>query len=289
MSAVPSASGADPSARGADPSARGAAQAAASAPAVVRRPRGDAWLGGATLVLLVALLEMATRSGWVNAALVPPPSVIAQRLAGIVASGSFAAPLGGTMYLLVLAYAIGCLLGVGLGLLMGRFAFIYGLFEPLVELFRPLPKPALLPPLILFLGLGDAMKLSVIALGVFFPVLVNTIQGVRGTDPVMVDAARTFQHSRAGLLWKVVLPSALPMVLSGMRIALGIGLVLVVVAEMMAGTGGIGYLIIDMQRSFRIADMYAWIVILAVLGYVLNEVFIRVERRATHWAGPRGG
>jgi ABC-type nitrate/sulfonate/bicarbonate transport system permease component len=264
------------------------AAAQAPAPAVPGgRRRSDAWLGGLMLVLLIGLLEASVRAGWVNAALVPPPSVIARHLSAILASGSFAAPLGATLYLLAAGYAVGCLLGVGLGLLMGRFPAVHGLLEPLVEVLRPLPKPALLPPLILFLGLGDAMKLTVVALGVFFPVLINTIQGVRGTDPVLVDTARTFQHSRAALLWKVVLPSAMPLVLSGMRISLGIGLVLVVIAEMMAGTGGIGYLIIDMQRSFRIADMYAWIVILAVLGWGLNEAFVRIELRVTHWSGVR--
>jgi ABC-type nitrate/sulfonate/bicarbonate transport system permease component len=265
-----------------------AAQATKVAPARRSgRSMLEAALGPATLVALVLLLEVAVRAGWVNPVLVPAPSVIAQHIGKVIASGSFVEPLGRTMYLLAVAYAIGCVLGIAVGVAMGRFRAVHGLLEPLVEVLRPLPKPALLPPLILFLGLGDAMKLTVIALGVFFPVVINTIQGVRGTDPVMVDAARTFQHSRAATLWKVVLPSAMPLVLSGMRIALGIGLVLVVVAEMMAGTGGIGYLIIDMQRSFRIPDMYAWVVILAVLGYALNEVFVRIERRAIHWSGAR--
>lgn len=245
------------------------------------------WLGLATLAALAAVLEAATRGGLLNAALVPPPTVVAGRVGTILASGAFAAPLGHTLYLLAVAYAIGCGLAVLVGLAMGRSAFVHGLLEPLVEVLRPLPKPALLPPLILFLGLGDAMKLTVIALGVFFPVLINTIQGVRGTDPVMLDAARTFQVSRTGTLLKVVLPSALPLILTGMRIALGIGLVLVVIAEMMAGTGGLGYLIVDMQRSFRIPDMYAWSAILAVLGYGLNEAFEWIERRATHWSGSR--
>ena len=249
--------------------------------------RSHAWLGVATLLALLAAWEAAVRAGLVNAVLLPPPSTIAVRLWAIVGDGSFAAPLGRTMLLLAVAYAAGCALAVGLGLLMGRSPLVHGLLEPLVEVLRPLPKPALLPPLILFLGLGDAMKLTAIGLGVFFPVLVNTIQGVRGTDPVMLDAARTFQHGRAATLWKVVLPSALPLILAGMRISLGIGLVLVVIAEMMAGTGGIGFLIIDMQRSFRIPDMYAWIVILAVLGYLLNEAFVRIERRSLHWSGTR--
>lgn len=253
------------------------------------RQRLRAWLGPGVLLSLVLLLELATRSGWVNAVLVPPPSAVAQRVLGVVTAGSLLAPLGRTMFLLAVAYAIGCLLGIALGVLMGRFRPVHGLLEPLVEVLRPLPKPALLPPLMLFLGLGNAMKITAVALGVFFPVLINTIQGVRGVDPVMVDTARTFQHSRAAMLWKVVLPSAMPLVLAGMRIALGIALVLVVVAEMMAGTGGIGYLIIDLQRSFRIVDMYAWVVILAVLGYALNEVFVAIERRAIHWSGSRTG
>lgn len=250
-----------------------------------RRRSSDLTLGLATLALLTVLVEVLARTGLINAVLVPPPSIVARRIATIIGSGSFVEPMAHTLYLLGIAYAIGCLLAIGVGLLMGRFRVVHGLLEPLVEVLRPLPKPALLPPLILFLGLGDAMKLTVIALGVFFPVLINTIQGVRGTDPVMLDAARTFQHSRAAILWKVVLPSALPLILTGMRIALAIGLVLVVIAEMMAGTGGIGYLILDMQRSFRIPDMYAWSVILALLGFALNEVFERLERRATHWSG----
>lgn len=247
------------------------------------------WLGPAVVLVLVLLLEFAVRAGWVNPVLVPAPTIVAQRVFAVVTTGSLFDPLGRTMYLLAVAYTVGCVLAIGLGVLMGRFRPIHGLFEPLVEVLRPLPKPALLPPLMLFLGLGDTMKITAVALGVFFPVLVNTIQGVRGVDPVMVDMARTFQHSRAALLWKVVLPSAMPLILSGMRIALGIALVLVVVAEMMAGTGGIGYLIIDLQRSFRIVDMYAWVVILAVLGYALNEVFVRIERRALHWSGARVG
>jgi ABC-type nitrate/sulfonate/bicarbonate transport system permease component len=115
-------------------------------------------------------------------------------------------------------------------------------------------------------------------------VLINTVQGVRGTDPVMIDVARTFGHRPRNLMFKVVLPSALPMILSGMRVSLGLGLILVVIAEMLAGTGGVGYLILDMQRSFKVPQMYAWIVILAVLGYALNAAFVFAERRVIHWS-----
>ena len=247
----------------------------------------DALLGLGTIALLLLALEGAVRAGKINAAIVPPPSVVVQKLAAIVTGGAFLAPLGQTMYLLFVSYVIGCALAVAVGLLMGRYRFVEGLLEPLVEFIRPLPKPALLPPLILFLGLGDAMKMTVISLGVFFPVLINTVQGVRGTDPVLLDVGRTFGHKPTAALGKIILPAALPLILAGMRVSLGLGLVLVIVAEMMAATGGIGFLVIDMQRSFRSADMYAWIVILAVLGYALNALFVRLERRLIHWSYSR--
>ena len=250
-------------------------------------PTLERLLGAGTIVLLLALLEVTVRAGLLNAALLPPPSVMASALGSILMKGEFLKPLGGTLYLLFVAYFSACALAIGLGLLMGRFQAVYDLFEPLVELLRPLPKPALLPPLILFLGLGDVMKLTIVGMGVFFPVLINTVQGVRGTDPVMIDVARTFGHKPAGVLFKVVLPAALPMIMSGMRVSLGLGLILVVIAEMLAGTGGVGYLILDMQRSFRVAQMYGWIAILAVLGFGLNLGFVYLEKRIIPWSFAR--
>jgi ABC-type nitrate/sulfonate/bicarbonate transport system permease component len=241
-------------------------------------------LGVGVLVAATVAVELAVRAKWVNPALIPAPSDVAVRIGEIVSSGELLGPLGATLYLLFAAYFVACFIAIGVGLAMGRFPALYNLLEPLVELLRPLPKPALLPPLILFLGLGDAMKLTVIGLGVFFPVLINTVQGVRGVDRVLVDTGRTFRCGRRALLFKIVLPAALPLILAGMRVALGLGLILVVIAEMLAGTGGLGYLIIDMQRSFRVQHMYAWIVLLAVLGYALNFLFLKLEQRVIHWA-----
>jgi ABC-type nitrate/sulfonate/bicarbonate transport system permease component len=241
--------------------------------AAARAGRLEQAIGALTLLALLLALEAAVRLAWINAAFVPPPTVVLQKLWDLLARGAVAAPLVQTLTLLFSAYIVAALLAIGTGLLMGRFRFVHGLLEPLVEVLRPLPKPALLPPLILFLGLGAPMKLAVVGLGVFFPILINTVQGVRGTDPVLLDAARTFGHGRRRQLLRVILPAAMPMIVAGMRISLGLGLVLVVIAEMLAGTGGVGYLI-----------MYAWITILAVLGFGLNEVFVRLERRAIHWS-----
>jgi ABC-type nitrate/sulfonate/bicarbonate transport system permease component len=243
----------------------------------------DRALGAAGLLASLAALEVAVRLGAINGRIVPPPSAILERTVEIVGSGAFLLPLATTLYLLFLAYFVACAAAILLGLLMGRSAAVHDLLEPVVELLRPLPKPALLPVLILLLGLGNAMKLTIVGLAVFFPVLINTIQGVRGVDPVLINTARTFGYPRVTILYKVILPAALPMTLVGMRVSLALGLILVIVTEMIAGTGGLGFLIIDMQRSFKVLDMYSWLVILALTGYLLNAMFVRIERRATYW------
>jgi len=243
----------------------------------------DRLTGLAVIFVMLAALEAAVRLGKVNGMIVPPPSVIAQRTFEVIASGAFLEPLSTTLYLLFTAYFAASAIAIVVGLAMGRFVAIYNLLEPLIEIIRPLPKPALLPLAILFLGLGDAMKLTIVGLAIFFPVLINTMQGARGVDPILIDTARTFGIGRFALLKKVILPASTPLILVGMRVSLALGLILVVLTEMMAGTGGLGFLIVDMQRAFRVADMYAWLVILAVLGYALNALFVRLERQVTHW------
>lgn len=241
------------------------------------------WLGLLPLLALALGLELAGRSQAVNIALLPLPSAVFTRLADILASGALFEPLLQTTLLLATAFVIASALAIVTGLVVGRSQFAYHLLEPTLELIRPLPKPALLPPLMLLLGIGAAMKITIVGLAVFFPVFINTVQGVRGVDPVMVDVGRTFRLSRTALVLRIVLPAALPLIFTGLRIAVGLGLIVVVIAEMLAGTGGLGYLVLDMQRMFRVVDMYAWLIILAVYGFGLNSLFLVAERRLLRW------
>ena len=172
---------------------------------------------------------------------------------------------------------------VALGVTMGYSRAIYNLFEPLVELTRPIPKAALVAPLIFFLGLGDLMKVTVVALGAFFPILINTIQGVRGLEPELIFTARTFGAGTSSILAKIVLPAASPQIFAGMHISLGIGFVLVIIAEMISADGGLGFAIVNAQRSFRVREMYAWVVVLAVTGYAMNSLFMMARGRFLHW------
>jgi ABC-type nitrate/sulfonate/bicarbonate transport system permease component len=250
----------------------------------MRRERitGFAW-GLGTIAALLVLLELVVEAGWVKRSLLPPPSAVGLVLYDLLASGEVLPPLAETLARLAQGFAIGTAIAILAGLGMGYLPWLHALLEPLVELIRPLPKSALVPVLILFLGLGEAMKVTSVALAVFFPGLVATIQGVRGVDPVLLDTARTFGHGRLRIMAHIILPAALPFVLAGARIGLGLGLVLATLSEMLAGQGGVGFLILDMQRSFRVRQMYAWIVILAVVGLVLNSLFLALERSLLHW------
>jgi ABC-type nitrate/sulfonate/bicarbonate transport system permease component len=127
--------------------------------------------------------------------------------------------------------------------------------------------------------------LIIISLAALFPVLINTVQAVKGVDPVLLWTARTFRCSRSYTVFRVILPASMPLILTGMRVSLGLGLVLVVLAEMLAGENGLGFLILDMERSFRIVEMYAWVVILAVVGLALAFGFELLETRVVPWRG----
>jgi ABC-type nitrate/sulfonate/bicarbonate transport system permease component len=242
-------------------------------------------VGFASLALVLGAWEVAGREALVNPILLSRPSLVAVTLWEIISAGDFLRPLGQTVALFATGYAIASVLGVAIGVAMGVSKAAYGLLEPLVELLRPVPKPALVPALFLFLGIGEATRITVVVLAAIFPVLINTLQGVRGIDPVLLDTARTFRCSRWRTVFQVVLPAAMPGILAGMKVGLGLGLVLVVLAEMLAGETGLGYLILDLQRSFQIRDMYAWVIILAALGGVLSLVFDKAERHLVPWRG----
>ncbi len=252
------------------------------------------WSGRAVSVVLgiivplgaLIVLEIASRRGWVNPTFLPPPAAILATFWGIITSGSFGAPLALTLLLLFIGYGIGCVPAIALGILMGSSRPIFNLFEPLIELLRPLPKPALLPALILFLGLGARMEITIVALGCFFPVLINTIQGVRAVEPTMINTARTFGHGTMAIWRRILLPASAPYILAGMRISLGLGLILVVTAEMIAGSGGLGDSILSAQRTFLVKESYAWLVMLALLGLLLTWLFTWVERRVAFWNAP---
>jgi len=239
--------------------------------------------GFVVLAALLVVWEAVSRAGIVNTIYVPPITKIAGELARLIANGELAKHLGGSALRFFLGFGAATVLGLAVGLAMGYFRAGYLLLEPLIELLRPLPPPAIIPIAILFLGIENQMKIFVITFACFFPIVVNTVQGVAGIDRVLIDTARTFGLATREILWKIVLPSASPNIVAGMRISLAIALILTVISEMVASNDGIGFFILDTERAFRIADMYAGIFTLMVVGYLINRLFVAVEARALAW------
>jgi ABC-type nitrate/sulfonate/bicarbonate transport system permease component len=247
------------------------------------RAWGRRGLGLATLVAVLALWELASRTRLLNPQFFPPVTDILGTFFQLWRNNVFPEHLVATLWRMAVGYGAGAVLGIGLGLLMGRWRAVYELFEPLVEFARPMPPVALIPVLILLLGIGDEMKIAIVVFASFFPVLLNTVDGVRSVHPTLLDVARTFHFSEGDLLRKVILPAALPQIVAGLRISLAIALIVALVSEMIGATRGLGYFVLQAQRGLRIRDMYAAIVMLALLGYTLNWLFLLVEARVLAW------
>lgn len=239
------------------------------------------WGFGLVLALL-ALWELSARA-WVSSPNWPPISQVLLAGRTALASGELPAVFLSSLSRMLAGFAAGALLGVLVGLLMGRFRLVHAALDTLVELLRPIPIPAIVPPLILLLGIDTAMKVFVVAFASFFPVLVNTVAGVRAVDRTALDVARTFQVGPLRALVQVVLPASMPYIMVGLRTSLALALIVTVVAEMIAGSEGIGYYIMMMQFAMRAGEMYAAILMLAAVGYLLNLAMVRTERRVLHW------
>ena len=232
---------------------------------------------------LLLLWEVAAAKALFPPMSFPRMSAILATWWQLLASGELLGQLLPSLWRMFAGYFIGVALGVGLGLVMGYFRFFYNLLEPITEILRPIPSPAYLPIMILFLGIDDEMKIFMIAFASVFPVLLNTYSGVRSVDPIQLQTARTFGVSGRKLLWQIVLPASSPYIFTGMRVSLAVALIVMVISEMVAASNGIGYFILSAQRGFKIRDMFAGVLTLAMLGYILNHLFLAIESRVLAW------
>jgi ABC-type nitrate/sulfonate/bicarbonate transport system permease component len=184
---------------------------------------------------------------------------------------------------LALGYVIACVVAVGVGVALGLSPVLRRIAAPIVEFLRAIPPPALLPFAIVVLGVGNAGKVFLIAFVCLWPVLLNTIDGVTGIDPTLRETARVYGVGGRERLLRIVLPAASPQIFAGMRTSLSLALILMVISEMVASTNGIGYFVLQSQRTFAIPEMWSGIILLGILGYVLNAIFVVVERRVLRW------
>ncbi|GLI01679.1 ABC transporter permease [Phytohabitans aurantiacus] len=180
-------------------------------------------------------------------------------------------------------YTLAVVTGIALGVLVGGNRAVRAVLEPVLEFFRAIPPPVLVPVIMLFAGIGDTMKVVVIAAGCVWPILLNTVEGVRAVDSVLADTCRSYRITGLARLRHLVLRGASPQIAAGMRQALSIGIILMVISEMFAASNGLGFAIVQFQRGFAIPDMWSGILLLGLIGLVLSLLFRLVESRALAW------
>jgi len=239
---------------------------------------------GFVVVAGVALgWEMACRLGWINSNFLPPITQVIESLLGLLLSLELINHGLITLQRILAGYLLGAAVGYLLGFLCGYLPRVYETLELTLEYLRPMPSVALIPIGILFLGIGDALNMVIVAWACSWPVFVNTMEGVKNTDHVLINTGLTFGYKRWGVIREIVMPASLPFVFSGLRVSLGIAVAVAVITEMVASGTGLGSFILQASLSYLIAELYAGIVFIGLLGYSLNRLFLLVERKALGW------
>lgn len=246
------------------------------------RRRRMAWcLRGVSLLITLALWEWYGRG--TNPILFTYPTAVARAAMDMVADGTLLTALGQSLSVLSTGFALGTMVGIGLGLLAGRSLVAGGLLDIPVTALYATPMVALVPILVLWFGFGVSAKIMVVLLFTIFPVLINTMRGVREVDPRLVEVAHAFCSTEYRLWIDLLLPSALPFVMTGVRLAIGRALIAVIVAEFYTAISGLGYLIVANAHAFQTARVFVPVVVLMALGVVSTGVLEMAEARLSPW------
>jgi len=213
----------------------------------------------------------------------PPLSEILDSLVEEWFGPRLAADVLPSLWRLTAGYLVAAVAGITLGVLIGTYRRLRDLLEPVLEFFRAIPPPVVVPILMLVFGIQDTMKIVVIAFGCVWPILLNTAEGVRAVDSVLSETARTYRVTGAARLRHLVLPAASPQIAAGLRQGLSVAIILMVISELFAASDGLGFAIVQAQRSFAIPEMWAGMLMLGLLGFLLSLLFRLVENRWLAW------
>ena len=241
------------------------------------------WVSIVSILCLLAIWELICQSGIVSSLFLPAPTAIISALLQMIADGEIGVSLAASLYRILAGFFIGSFVGLAVGLVTGTSALMDKIGTPIVNAIYPIPKIALLPLFILWLGIGELSKVTIIALGVFFPVAMNTYSGVKNVDTLLLKVAASFNASWWMTMKSVVLPNALPMIFAGLRLAAGTSLLLLVAAEMIAAQVGIGALILHYGDLMITDRLMAGVIVLSLLGLVFNLILQFLERKAIPW------
>ncbi|PYZ97102.1 ABC transporter permease [Alteribacter lacisalsi] len=234
-------------------------------------------------VLLLGSWELSARFEWVDPHLLPAPSAVLQTILSMGADGSLWQHMGITLYRIFWGFIWGTGAAVILGSLVGMSRHAETVFDPTVQAVRAIPSLAWVPLFILWLGIGEGAKVTLIAVGVFFPVYLNMIGGIQSVDRKLIEVGKAYGMSTLTLIRRIILPASLPSFLVGLRSGLGLGWMFVVAAELMGASQGLGYLLVLGQNTLRPDTILASILLFAILGKLTDTFLKKLQQRALHW------
>ncbi len=246
-------------------------------------PTPRRWVGFAVFAVLIAIAEWGTRSGWISALTLPRPSDVLVAFRDLHVSGLLYEHLSISLSRLAVGAALGVSVGIGTGVLIGLFSFARAGLVPLVAAIFPIPKIALLPLFVIWFGIDEGSKYALIALGTFTPMVVATYGAVDNVDRTLIRMAQSFGLSWLSIVRKIVLPGAMPGILSGLRISLAIAIILLVAAEMLGAEYGIGAYVLEAGSLYDLNRLFAGVVVLSVLGVLVSAAISLLERHLLRW------
>jgi ABC-type nitrate/sulfonate/bicarbonate transport system permease component len=235
------------------------------------------------ITLCILFWWLITAVGFVGKVLLPPPLEVADAMVRSISDGSLVRHTGISLLRVIEGFLLALICAVPLGMLMGSSQVARALFEPIVELLRPIPPIAMIPLAILWFGIEELSKVLIIAYGAFFPILINTMAGFQSVDTTHIRAAQTLGASRLQIFRDVILRSAYPMIVVGARLGMGMAFIVLVAAELIASSAGLGYLINDGRYSFRTDQIFLGMVCIGILGFLLNKGLLEAERQLVKW------
>jgi NitT/TauT family transport system permease protein len=250
--------------------------------------RFKAKISGNFLSVLVLLTfattwEVVSRLGIFHPFFMPPLSLILLKLVEMFIDGEIFPHIVSSLIRIALGFFAALVLAIPIGVILGWSKRIYKIFELTIEILRPVPPISLIAIAMLWLGIGEAPKIFIIGFACFFPILINTIYGVRGVDDHLIKSAKMLGANESQILYKVVIPSALPYIFAGIRVSLAIAFMTLIAAEMVAANSGLGFLIIFSEQTFQIKEMYATLITILLLGAISAMILIRIENHYTRW------
>lgn len=234
-------------------------------------------------ILFFALWEVAAQLGWIDTRFFPAPSSISRELVELARSGELLTHTTASMSRLFWGFLFGGVPAILLGIAMGLNRICKAVFDPLIAATYPIPKSSILPLALLVFGLGEGSKIFMVAVGVFFPIAINTTAGVLEINRIYLDVGRNFGASRWNTFRTIALPGAMPMIIAGIKLGIGLGLILIAVAEMIGAKSGLGYLIWNAWETFAVEQMYVGLFVIALIGFILTLGMNELEQKLIPW------